>query len=86
VVHPSSGLLNKKHSPATKKNCTIVKVTGNLKLLRMTLPVFELKAEHVYQSRQSATNRIVDTVGIVKRGTANGFGDGVRVGVGAFER
>jgi hypothetical protein len=84
VVHPSSGLLIKKHNPATKKNWTMVKVTGNLKLLRITLPVFELRAEQVYQSRQSATNRIVCIVGVVNRGTAKGLGEGVRVGVGEW--
>jgi hypothetical protein len=84
VAHPSSGLLNTQHNPATKKNWTIVNVTGNLKLLRMTLPVFELSAEHVYQSRHNATNRIVCIVGVVKRGMANGFGDGERDGTGAW--
>ena len=84
VVHPSSGLLTRRHNPATKKNCTIVKVTGNLKLLRITLPVFELSAEHVYHSKHKATNRIVCIVGVVKRGTAKGLGEGDLVGVGEW--
>lgn len=50
----------------------------------MTLPVFELNAEHVYHSKHSATNRIVCTVGVVNRGIANGFGEGDRDGTGAW--
>lgn len=52
-------LSHKMQYPATKKNCTIVNVTGNLKLFKMTLPVLFDSAEERYHSVQSATNRNV---------------------------
>lgn len=86
VVHPSSGRLHSQQSPATKKNWTMVKVTGKRKLLRITLPVFELRAEHEYHKMHNDTKRIVETCGIVNRGTAKGRGEGEREGVGALDR
>lgn len=52
----------------------------------MTLPVFELRAEHEYHKMHSETKRIVEACGTVKRGTANGLGEGDLEGVGAFDR
>ncbi|KAJ9124270.1 hypothetical protein QFC22_001070 [Naganishia vaughanmartiniae] len=46
--------------PATKKNWTMVRVTGYRKLLRMTLPVFDDSAEVPYHSMQRKMNLIVD--------------------------
>lgn len=77
-VQPSSGRLQSRQRPATKKNCTMVRVTGNLKWLRMTLPVFEESAEDVYHKEHSATKRIVSSPGTVTCGIAKGWGEGER--------
>lgn len=49
--------------PATNANWTIVRVTGNLKLLRITLPVLLETAELAYQRMQRRTKRTVCTEG-----------------------
>jgi hypothetical protein len=59
-VRPTQKMI---HHPATKPNCTKVKVTGYLYLLRIDFPVFEERAEEVYQSAQYETKRTVDIDG-----------------------
>jgi hypothetical protein len=76
-VHPS--LLINMQYPATKKNWMMVIVTGNRKLVMMTLPVFDDSAEDVYHSTHSATKRIVSVLGTVRVGMAKGFGAGEEV-------
>lgn len=71
-VQPSSGRLQTTQSAATKKNCTMVRVTGNLKLLRMTLPVLEETAEEAYHRVHRAMKRMVAMPGIVTFGMAKG--------------
>lgn len=51
------------HSAETKANWTIVRVTGNLKLLRMTLPVLLDTALVAYHNVHSRTNRTVCALG-----------------------
>lgn len=58
-VRPSSRREPIQQRPATKANWTITSVTGNLKLLRMTLPVLLDTAEVAYQRKQSSTNLTV---------------------------
>lgn len=65
AVQLSVRLLPSQHSPATKKNCTIVRVTGKRKLLRMTLPVLLDTAEVAYHSVQRSTKRSVPAAGRV---------------------
>lgn len=57
------GLMNSKQYPATKPNCTKVRVTGYRNCVRMALPVFEDRAEEVYHSPQRRINRTVATDG-----------------------
>jgi len=61
---------------ATKKNCTIVRVTGNLKRLRMTFPVLEDIADEAYHRAQSDTKRMVSMPGMENVGARKGSGAG----------
>jgi hypothetical protein len=64
--------------PATKKNWTMVRVTGYGKRLRITFPVLEETAEEVYHRPQRTTKRIVDIEGQAKVSNENGRGVGDR--------
>ena len=46
------GLMKRRPYPATKPNCTKVKVTGYLYLIRIDFPVLEERAEEVYHRAQ----------------------------------
>ena len=79
------GCSHSKHKAATKKNCTMVRVTGNLNWLRMTLPVLEDTADVVYHRVQRDTKRIVSVEGKASGGRRKGLGDGDRLRAGLVE-
>lgn len=54
-----SGLMKSKQYPATKPNCTKVKVTGYRNCVRMALPVLEDRADVVYHNPQRRIKRMV---------------------------
>lgn len=54
------GLMNSKQYPATKPNCTNVKVTGYRNWVRIALPVLDDIADDMYHSEHKRTNRTVE--------------------------
>lgn len=60
----TTGLIKSKQYPATKPNCTNVRVMGYLNWFRIVLPVFDDNADAEYQRAQSMQNRSIDGVSL----------------------